>query len=203
MYAVQRLKERVVSEGLNVVCIPTSFQAENLIRDHGLVLSDLETNPVLDIAFDGADEVDVNTKYLIKGGGACHLQEKVVACASKSKLIVIADDRKFSSALGTKWTSGIPIAVVPKYRTFVSKKIEEMFGGKVNLRQAIRKAGPVVTDDGHFVLDWIFDPKLCHDWPQVDRGLHSIPGLVETGLFIGLTNKVFIGNSDGSVTVID
>lgn len=192
-----------MNEGLSVICVPTSFQAVDLIRDHGLALSDLETHPSLDIAFDGADEVDINTKCLIKGGGACHLQEKVVACASKSKLIVIADDRKFSNRLGTKWTGGIPIAVIPKYRTFVSLKIEEMFGGIVELRQAVRKAGPVVSDDGHFILDWKFDPAKDHVWAEVDRGLHSIPGLVETGIFIGLTNRIFFGNSDGTVTVID
>lgn len=192
-----------MNEGLSVICVPTSFQSIDLIRDHGLTLSDLETHSSLDIAFDGADEVDINTLNLIKGGGACHLQEKVVASASKSKLIVIADDRKFSNHLGTKWTGGIPIAVIPKYRTFVSTKIEDMYGGKVKLRQAVRKAGPVVSDDGHFILDWKFDPTEGHDWPEVDQTLHLIPGLVETGIFIGLTSKVFFGNSDGSVTVIE
>lgn len=98
MYAVERLAERVRNEKLNVTCVPTSFQATQLIREHGLRLSDLVVHNELDIAIDGADEVDADL-VLIKGGGACLLQEKIVASAAK-EFIVIADYRKNSSQLG-------------------------------------------------------------------------------------------------------
>lgn len=110
VFAVERLAHRVSSEHLKVTCIPTSYQAVQLIRQHSLTQSDLSANPVLDIAFDGADEVDANL-VLIKGGGGCHTQEKVVAAASK-RLIVIADYRKNSVYLGDNWNY-IPVEVLP------------------------------------------------------------------------------------------
>merc|ERR1712128_124193 len=127
MYAVKRIAERVKNDGFKLTCVPSSFQARQLIIEHGLTLSDLEITPELDIAIDGADEVDAELS-LIKGGGGCLLQEKVVINAAK-EFVVVADYRKDSSDLGQQWSKGVQL------------EIERRFGGKAVVRQAKAKAG--------------------------------------------------------------
>nr|CAB3265691.1 ribose-5-phosphate isomerase-like [Phallusia mammillata] len=194
-FAVERIAERTKDESLNVVCVPTSFQARELILSSGLVLESLDTTPVLDVAIDGADEVDKDF-VLIKGGGGCLTQEKIVAAAAK-KFIVIADYRKDSTLLGEQYKKGIPVEVIPMARVPIKRKIESNFGGKAELRMAINKAGPVVTDNGNFILDWKFDK--VHKWSEVHKEIKLMPGVVETGLFVDMTNAVFFGLEDGSV----
>jgi len=127
VYAVKRLAERVKEEGLNLRCIPTSFQARQLIQQNGLVLSDLETDPRIDVTIDGCDEAD-DALTLIKGGGGCQTQEKVVASYS-NKFVVIADYRKASSKLGHAWDY-VPIEVLAlAYRPLMAR-IEEQLGGR-------------------------------------------------------------------------
>ncbi|XP_001608093.2 ribose-5-phosphate isomerase [Nasonia vitripennis] len=196
VYAVQRLAERVKEEKLNVVCVPTSFQARQLIINNHLSLGDLETHPQLDFAIDGADEVDCDLN-LIKGGGGCLLQEKIVASCTDT-LVIIADYTKNSQKLGEQYKKGLPLEVVPMAYVPIRRKVEEDFGGSVKLRMAVAKAGPVVTDNGNFILDWQF-PDNVKDWPAVNQKLLSIPGLVETGLFVNMAKKVFFGMPDGSI----
>ncbi|XP_014236257.1 ribose-5-phosphate isomerase [Trichogramma pretiosum] len=196
VYAVHRLAKRVQDENLDVVCVPTSFQARQLIVEHNLKLGDLDIYPELDCAIDGADEVD-NDLNLIKGGGGCLLQEKIVASCAKN-LVIVADYTKNSKKLGEQYKKGVPIEVVPMAYVPVMKKIENHFGGSVTLRMAMKKAGPVVTDNGNFILDWQFPDKNI-DWPAVNQQLLLIPGLIETGLFINMAKKVFFGMLDGSV----
>ncbi|XP_045607844.1 ribose-5-phosphate isomerase [Procambarus clarkii] len=195
VYAVERLAQRVHKEGLKVLCVPTSFQARQLIINHDLELSDLEITPQLDVAIDGADEADAKLT-LIKGGGGCQLQEKIVAAAAKL-FIVVADYRKDSTSLGEQWTKGIPIEVVPMAYRPVQLKIEMELGGRAVLRQAKAKAGPVVTDNGNFILDWVFDRTF--DWQKVNQQIKMIPGVVETGLFVGMAKIAYFGMEDGSV----
>ncbi|XP_041781581.1 ribose-5-phosphate isomerase [Anopheles merus] len=198
VYAVHRIAERVKAEGLKLVCIPTSFQARQLIIEHGLVLGDLECNPRLDCAIDGADEVDAKM-VLIKGGGGCLLQEKIVAsCADR--LVVIADYTKDSAKLGQQYRKGIPIEVAPMAYVPIKGKVESRFGGTLKLRMAVAKAGPVVTDNGNFILDWSFPADKEHDWDAVNREIMMIPGVVDTGLFVGMATKAYFGQQDGSVT---
>lgn len=196
VYAVQRLAERVECENLKVTCIPTSFQAKQLILKHNLVLGDLDTSPVIDVTIDGADEVDANMT-LIKGGGGCLLQEKIVASCSK-KLIVIADYTKDSVKLGDRYKKGIPIEVVPMAYVPIKEKIVSMFGGEVKLRAAVAKAGPVVTDNGNFILDWSFKHQDL-DWEKVNIAIKMIPGVVETGLFVNMCLKAYFGQAEGNV----
>ncbi|XP_014661558.1 PREDICTED: ribose-5-phosphate isomerase-like [Priapulus caudatus] len=196
VYAVERLAERVRKEGLKVVCVPTSFQARQLIITNGLTLSDLERTPELDVAIDGADEVDENLT-LIKGGGGCQTQEKIVASAAKC-FIVVADYRKDSRSLGEQWARGVPIEVLPLAYASVARKLQKMLGGKAELRMAKNKAGPVVTDNGGFVIDWVWEK--VGDWQQTNTQIKMIPGVVETGLFVGMTYKAYFGNADGTVS---
>ncbi|KAJ3324460.1 hypothetical protein HDV06_006871 [Boothiomyces sp. JEL0866] len=195
VYAVQRLAERVKQESLDIkACIPSSFQSQQLIVQHGLPLATLNQYPKIDVTFDGADEVD-DALNSIKGGGACQLQEKLLI-ANSSKWFIVADYRKDSSVLGQQWKKGVPIEVVPSAYVAVMERIKEL-GGKPVLRMATAKAGPVVTDNGMFVVDADFgeikDPKA------LDLKLQVVPGIVETGLFCGLADGVYFGMQDGTV----
>ncbi|XP_064916324.1 ribose-5-phosphate isomerase isoform X4 [Columba livia] len=171
--------------------------ARQLILQNGLTLSDLDRHPELDVAIDGADEVDSDLN-LIKGGGGCLTQEKIVAGYAKC-FIVIADYRKKSRSLGEQWKKGIPIEVIPMAYVPVTRALTKNFGGVVELRMAVSKAGPVVTDNGNFILDWKFDK--VHEWSEVNTAIKMIPGVVETGLFIGMAEVVYFGMEDGSVSV--
>ncbi|KAM4808603.1 ribose-5-phosphate isomerase [Rhinophrynus dorsalis] len=197
VYAVNRLAERVKQENLNVVCVPTSFQARQLILQNGLTLTDLDRHPELDVAIDGADEVDSDLN-LIKGGGGCLTQEKIVAGCAKT-FIVIADYRKASKNFGEQWKKGIPIEVIPMAYVPVTKALQSRFGGIAELRMAINKAGPVVTDNGNFLLDWKFDK--VQDWKTLNTAITMIPGVVDTGLFIDMAERVYFGMEDGTVGV--
>ncbi|XP_006074798.1 ribose-5-phosphate isomerase [Bubalus kerabau] len=197
VHAVQRIAERVKQENLKLVCIPTSFQARQLILQYGLTLSDLDRHPEIDLAIDGADEVDADLN-LIKGGGGCLTQEKIVA-GNASRFIVIADFRKDSKNLGDQWHKGIPIEVIPMAYVPVSRTVTQKFGGMIELRMAVNKAGPVVTDNGNFILDWKFD--RVHKWSEVNIAIKMIPGVVDTGLFINMAERVYFGMQDGSVNM--
>uniref|UniRef100_A0A8C9DT87 ribose-5-phosphate isomerase n=1 Tax=Prolemur simus TaxID=1328070 RepID=A0A8C9DT87_PROSS len=173
------------------------LQARQLILQYGLTLSDLDRHPEIDLAIDGADEVDADLN-LIKGGGGCLTQEKIVA-GYASRFIVIADFRKDSKNLGDQWHKGIPIEVIPMAYVPVSRAVSQKFGGVVELRMAVNKAGPVVTDNGNFILDWKFD--RVHKWSEVNIAIKMIPGVVDTGLFINMAERVYFGMQDGSVNM--
>uniref|UniRef100_A0A8C7CTB0 ribose-5-phosphate isomerase n=1 Tax=Oncorhynchus kisutch TaxID=8019 RepID=A0A8C7CTB0_ONCKI len=182
VYAVDRLAERVRQEKLNIVCVPTSFQARQLILQHGLTLSDLDRHPELDVAIDGADEVDA-----------------ILTSVFHWKMCLNVE--KDSSVLGQQWKKGVPIEVIPMAYVPVSRTIAKRFGGEAVLRMAISKAGPVVTDNSNFILDWKFEHT--HNWKEVNIAIKMIPGVVETGLFVGMAERVYFGMEDGNVGVRD
>lgn len=216
VYAARHLASLVSSGTLkDIICVPTSFQAQQLITEGNMQLSDLNRHHDIDICIDGADEVDEKLN-LIKGGGGCQTQEKLVAsafvlCLSRlsddsknissvsrsKKLVIICDYRKDSRKLGQQWKQGVPIEVLSQAYVLVSKRLQEL-GGKPQLRMAARKAGPVVTDNGNFIIDCDFgeidDPKSLHD------SIKSICGVVETGLFPLMAEMAYFGQEDGSVT---
>ena len=196
-FAVDRLRERVASEKLDIVCVPTSFQATDLIIQAGLRLGDLYEFPEVDVAIDGADEIDLHRRALIKGGGGALLREKIIAYAAKS-FVVIADDSKLSGILGTKWRKGVPVEVLPMAVPMVVKRIQKNIpAGKPTVRQAMRKAGPVITDNGNMIIDVDFgeieDPVI------LERSLLSIPGVIECGIFNDMFSDAFVGSGDGEV----
>lgn len=127
-----------------------------------------------------------------------HFQEKIVASCAK-KLVIVADYTKDSKRLGEQYKKGIPIEVVPLAYVPIKQKVESMFGGELNLRMALAKAGPCVTDNGNFLLDWNFPADKVFDWKDVNGRIISIPGVVETGLFIDMARKSYFGLADGSV----
>jgi ribose 5-phosphate isomerase A len=150
----------------------------------------------VDVAIDGADEVDPALNC-IKGGGGCHLQEKLVAAYAK-QFVVIADFRKQSPALGTVWRKGVPVEVTPLGWAAVAKALTAM-GGVPVLRKAVAKAGPVVTDNGNFILD--VDFGVIADPVGLQARLSALVGVLETGLFCSMACKAYFGMDDGSVQV--
>ena len=195
VYAVKRIAELNNENNLDLKCIPTSFQAYNLIIDNGLNLVSIDMYPIIDLDIDGADEIDKNLNA-IKGGGGCLVQEKIIASISKN-FILIADYRKDSKFFGENWKKGIPIEIIPLARVPLMKKFQEL-GGKPILRMAKAKAGPLVTDNGNFIID--VDFGIVKKPSEINKKILMIPGVVDTGLFIGMASKAYFGQKDGSVT---
>lgn len=204
-YVLERIKQRCQDQGFHVKCIPTSFQAKQLIYDNGMPLGEIEANPVIDVTIDGADEVDENF-VAIKGGGACLAQEKVIAFAARN-FVVVADYRKDSKHLGDNWKKGIPIEVLPMACQAVRHHIALRFDVELEdlpLRIGKEKAGPVITDNGNFVIDWRFNRTEHHKftasaWAQLANQLKAIPGVVETGIFANMIKAAYFGCADGTV----
>ena len=183
---------RQIAEGeVKVSIVPSSYQAYQLAVKFYIPLTNLDLTPSLLITVDGADEVDKELN-LTKGGGGALFQEKVVASASE-KLIIIADESKLVDHLATRFE--IPVEILPFSLGIVRKTITEM-GITPNIREAQRKMGPVVTDNGNFILDLKF-PEPIQNPAKVAVDLKMVPGVVETGLFIGMTDEVHIGTEDG------
>lgn len=197
VYAVQRLGEINKEKSLNLKCIPSSFQAYQLIIQNELELGTLEQYPEVDLDLDGADEIDKDLN-LIKGGGGCLVQEKILASNSKV-LIIIADFRKKSECLGMNWKKGVPIEVIPMSFYPIMKKFTKL-GGNPKLRMAQSKSGPLITDNGNFIVD--VDFGQIDNLSDLNQKLLSIPGVVDTGLFIGMASKAYIGTQDGKVLIL-
>lgn len=198
VYAVERIAELNNANSLNLKCIPTSFQSYQLIVENGLSLVSLDQYPELDLDIDGADEID-NDLNLIKGGGGCLVQEKIIASNSK-KLVIIADYRKNSGLLGEQWKKGVPIEVIPMSYIPLMKKLEKL-GGSPKLRMARAKAGPLVTDNGNFIID--VDFGIISNPKDLNMKILQLPGVVDTGLFIEMTSKAYIGTEKGDVIILE
>jgi ribose 5-phosphate isomerase A len=197
VYAVKKIAEVAKKRNLSLVCIPSSFQANLLIIENGLTVSSLDQNPEIDLDIDGADEIDSELNA-IKGGGGCLVQEKIIASNSK-ELILIVDYRKRSNKLGASWKNGVPIEIIPRAHIPLMKKFSK-FGGKPKLRMAQAKSGPLVTDNGNFIIDVDFGE--IDNPSKLNKKLYMIPGIVDTGLFINMASKAYIGLEDGKVQVL-
>ena len=197
VYAVKKIAEINKAKDLDLKCIPTSFQSHQLIVENGLTLVSLDQYPVIDLDIDGADEVDASLN-LIKGGGGCLVQEKIIASAAK-KLVIIVDYTKKSEILGENWHKGVPIEVIPLAVVPIMMKLEKL-EGKPILRMAKAKAGPVISDNGNFIID--VDFGLVENPSDLNLKILQLPGVVDTGLFLGMTQTVYIGQKDGTVKKI-
>ena len=185
---IEALALKIKSGEINdVVGVTTSFQGEVLAAELGIPLKSLSSVSEIDLAIDGADEVDPNFQ-LIKGGGACHVQEKLVAALAK-KFIVVVDSTKLVKKLNLDFK--LPVEVLPSAWKQVQKSLEEL-GGVGNLRMAQKKAGPIVTDQGNLILDLTFKNGIDHP-DLLESQINNIPGVLENGLFINLTDEVLVG----------
>lgn len=194
---IQALGDRLKSGDLkDIQGITTSFQGEVLARECGIPLTTLDVVDAIDIAIDGADEVDPNLN-LIKGGGAAHFQEKLVEAFAK-KFVVIVDSGKLVDKLNLNFL--LPVEVVPKALNPVTRAIENL-GGHCQLRMGVKKAGPVVTDQGNLILDVKFANGI-DDPATLSATLNNIPGVLENGLFVDMTDLVLVGEViDGKPSV--
>jgi len=190
-YFIEKLAQRVKEENMEILGVPTSYQSFLLAKNQGISITTLEENDI-DIAVDGADEVD-NNLNLIKGGGAAHTLEKIVD-SSANRFIVVVDDSKIVQKLGD---FPVPLEVIPQACRTVSNRVKE-FGGVPDLRMAKMKDGPVITDNGNFVVDVKFE--IIENPAQLEKELNTIPGVVENGIFAGIVDEVIVGSSEGFKT---
>ncbi len=185
-YAIMEIGRRIKEEGLEVIGIPTSIATEKLASEHGIPLATLQDYSKIDLDIDGADQVDEKLD-LIKGGGGAHFREKLVASCSE-RFVVIVDEGKLVESLNMP----VPVEVFPFAWKPISGWLEEM-GGKPKLRMAGSES--FVTDNKNFILDVDFgrigDPK------RLQSEINSIAGVVENGIFTGLTSEVHVGTDDG------
>ncbi len=183
-----------VRAGLKVVGVPTSEATRIQAEQCGIPLTTLDEVDSLDLTVDGADEVDPALD-LIKGGGGALLREKIVAAAS-DRMIVIADETKWVDALGR---FPLPVEVVPFGLAATRRAMERAFAAAgVSGRIELRKGGNghvFVNDGGH----WIVDSRLGRiaDAPRLASLLNAIPGVVESGLFVGLAGTVILAGTSG------
>ena len=189
----------------NIMAVPTSFQTSIECEKCSIpvfTLNSKEIGGALDLAIDGADEVDGNNQ-LVKGGGGALLLEKIVAYSSASCAIVV-DESKLVESLGIKFP--LPVEVVPDARVPVMLALRS-FGAEVILREALRKTGPVITEHGNLLIDVRFSKAV--DPEALETELNRIPGVVENGFFTFPSGRnaereiqrpvVFIGRADGRV----
>jgi len=185
-YLVQILGERV-RQGLRIQGVPTSEATRQLAIAEGVPLTTLEEQPVLDLCLDGADEVDPDLN-LIKGGGGALLREKIVASAARQRIIMV-DVSKCVDCLGA---FSLAVEVIP-FGWEVTRRQLEQFGGVPTLRQ--REGRPFVTDQGHYIIDCAL--SRIEDVPKLNHQLNQLPGVVENGLFVDMTDRLIIGSPDG------
>ncbi len=194
LLVLERLAERMRTESFKVAGVPTSGGTAAAAQKLGIPLLSLVEVERLDLAIDGADEVDPQ-KNMIKGGGAAHVREKIVAAAAK-ELLVVVDDQKLVDVLGRKFA--LPVEVLQ----FGWKQTERAIaatGGKPALRRTAANE-PVVTDNGNYVIDCkyegIEDPTWLHDH------LNALPGVVDNGLFVGMTGRIVVGDAQGKTRIV-
>ena len=189
-YMILRLGERV-QEGLEIRAVATSKASEATAREVGIPIVEFKDVESIDLAIDGADEIDPQ-KNLIKGGGGALLREKIIESFAK-KLIIIVDESKQVDLLGD---FKVPVEIVPFAWELTQKQIEDM-GGRTYLR--VREGEVFVTDNGNYILDCDFgkieDPATLSKW------LNMIPGVVENGIFPGMADLVVMAYKDGRVEV--
>ena len=195
--AVEELVKKIKEKNMMITVIPTSYQSELLAIEKGLRLAELNRNIKVDVAIDGADQVQIGTLNMIKGGGGALTREKIVDSAAE-KLVIMIDERKLTDRLGRN--QPVPLEILLFWFNATMEKIRKL-GGKPAFREGVGKLGPVVSDNGNFIVDVNFGEIQN---PEVlNRDLKLIPGVVETGLFTGLGGYICVGKRDGTVEVLE
>jgi ribose 5-phosphate isomerase A len=188
-HAIEMIGERLRDGKLrDVVGIPTSSGSERLARQAGIPLSTLQEHPLIDLTIDGADEVGPDL-VLIKGQGGALLHEKIVARASRD-LIIIVDDSKLVTVLGSR--SPLAVEVV---RFGWGTYLEPLGAFGCEPIRRMQGAEPYLTDEGNYIVDCHF--TRIDDPVRMERELNLIPGVVENGIFNGLTSLVYVASESG------
>ena len=194
--AIEEIAKVLKERNLKALFIPTSHQIELAAITHGLKLALFTEYPEPDLSIDGADQVDERLN-LIKGGGAALAREKVVDGSAK-KLLIVVDEHKLVKKLGEQ--QPVPLEVLPFAHQAVIRRLSKL-GGKPTLREGKGKVGPIVTDNGNFIVDSDFG--TIDNPANLERELKSIPGIIETGLFVDMATSVYVGKRDGTVQTLE
>src|SRR3989454_10608545 len=194
--ALELATEKIRKESLNVTFVPTSYQMEIAARRLGLKTTHLEENVELDLALDGADQVQWRSLDMVKGGGAALLREKIVDSTAK-RLVIVIDEKKLAKTLGGE--QPIPVEIVPFGYHSILGKIKRL-SEKAVLREAAGKVGPVITDNGNLIADVYF--RSLRRPEIVEEKLKKIPGIIETGLFLEMCDVAYVGRKDGRVDIL-
>uniref|UniRef100_A0A0C9RRG4 ribose-5-phosphate isomerase n=1 Tax=Wollemia nobilis TaxID=56998 RepID=A0A0C9RRG4_9CONI len=191
---------KIVQQGKlkDVIGVGTNYQSRILARQFGVKTVDLNDVNHIDISFDGADEVD-SSMNILKGGGAAHTMGKVVDTMTKS-CVILVDQSKVVSELGLNFP--VPVEVIPQAISPVLRQLVTL-GGVPEIRNALRKDGPVITDLGNMVVDVSF-PEGIKDPASLEQKINLIPGVVENGLLTGVATSVLVATQDGDdITVVE
>ena len=187
VFVIEELGRRVREEGLQIIGVATSYDSDVLARQCGIAIRTLDDVDRVDIAIDGADEVDPQ-KRLIKGGGAAHTREKIIDGMAE-QFVVVVDDSKVVDRLGKKFP--VPVEVLPLALSPVMQSLGAL-GGIPELRTGGgKKVGPVITDQGNMVIDVRFD--RIDDPGRLESAINNIPGVLDNGLFVDLATDVLVG----------
>jgi ribose 5-phosphate isomerase A len=196
LHALELTAERIKKENLRISFIPTSYQVEIAAKKLGLKTTTLDEDTEPDLALDGADQVQWRTLDLVKGGGAALLREKIVDSTAK-RLVIVVDEKKLARTLGG--IQPIPVEITPFGYASTIEKIRRI-SEKTGLRESSGKVGPVITDNGNLIADAYFRnlrrPEIVHE------KLKKIPGVIETGLFLGMADTAYVGRKDGHVDIL-
>lgn len=192
-HMIRALGEKVRA-GMNLRGVPTSQETASLAKQAGIPLLDADNRWEIDVAIDGADQVDPQFN-LIKGGGGALLKEKIVATSAK-QFIVVVDHTKQVSILGGAFP--LPIEVIPFGWGSTIREIESLTKSRIVLRE--RNGAPFLTEAGHFIVDVHLD-RIAQPG-ELETALNLIPGVVETGLFVGRTDVLIVGTPQGVRTVL-
>ncbi len=184
-FAIEELGRRMREESLRCLGVPTSFSEAMLARKNGIPLATLDDVTEIHVAIDGADEVDPH-KNLIKGGGAAHTREKIVDSLAKI-FIVVVDESKLVKRLGEKWP--VPVEVLPFAVAPVMRQLRAM-GAEPELRMGVKKDGPVISDEGNFIIDVRFE--IIEDPAMLEKELNAIPGVLDNGIFAHVAPVVIV-----------
>ncbi|MDR0461272.1 MAG: ribose-5-phosphate isomerase RpiA [Nitrososphaerota archaeon] len=189
-FAIEALGKRAKEENIKIMGIPSSYQTFQLAVQHGIQITTLDEHPVIDITIDGADQVTPEL-HLIKGMGAALLREKIVATASKYNIIIV-DESKRVKVLGEN-NQTVPIEILPFALALVERKIASL-GGTSIIREGKGKLGPIITDNGNMIIDVNFG--LIRKPKEMAFKVKNIPGVIETGFFVDLTDLVYIATEN-------
>ena len=194
---LEALARRVRDEGLQVIGVPTSEATARHCDELGIPLTDLDSHPELDLAVDGADEVDLDFR-LIKGGGGALLREKIVAAAAKRVVIIVGAGKRVER-LCTGFL--LPVEITPFGAAVTRRRVAEVADCHAYLRTG-DDGKPFVTDNGNWILDCGFEDGI-EDPEGLHADLAQVPGVVEIGIFLDLCDTVLEGHEDGSVLTLE
>jgi ribose 5-phosphate isomerase A len=189
-FFVEALARRIAQDRLRIAGIPTSDKTAARAGQLKIPLATFAEHAKIDLTVDGADEVELETLYLIKGHGGALLHEKIVAAASK-RMVVIADETKLSQRLGS--LVSVPVEIVQFGWQATARKLQEL-GGNPSMRLGPDQK-PYTTDSGNCIVDCAFGPM--QNPKEIAHHLDHVVGAVEHGLFLGFTREVIVGGRDG------